>query len=84
MGRTSCRYSIEEIEVQVEHEDGTLPWDLGYIPTEAKSVATVVVAGAKPDVKAIVAGIEASQTALAQDEIERAAKKAEEAKESES
>ena len=71
-------YSIEEIEVPIPHDDGIPPWELGYQRKEAKSVASVVVAGSSPDVKAIVAGIEASQKALAQDEIERAAKKAEE------
>ena len=71
-------YSIEEIEVAIPHDDGIPPWELGYQRKEAKSVASVVVAAPNPDIKAIVAGIEASQKALAQDEIERAAKKAEE------
>lgn len=71
-------YSIEEIEVPVATEEGVSVFDLGYQPKEAKSVATVVVAGAKPDIAKIVAGIEASQKALAEDELERA-KKAEEA-----
>ena len=71
-------YSIEEIEVPVVSEDGTSAFDLGYQPKEAKSVATVVVAGKSPDIAKIVAGIESSQKALAEDEIERANKKAEE------
>lgn len=71
-------YSIEEIEVPVEPEEGVTVFDLGYQPKEAKSVATVVVAGKAPEIGKIVAGIEASQKALAQDEIERA-KSAEEA-----
>jgi hypothetical protein len=65
-------YSIEEIEVPVAPEDGVSVFDLGYQPKEAKSVATVVVAGKSPDIAKIVAGIEASQKALAEDEIERA------------
>jgi hypothetical protein len=71
-------YSIEEIEVPVDPEEGVTAFDLGYQPKEAKSVATVVVAGKAPEVAKIVAGIEASQKALAQDEIDRA-KSAEEA-----
>jgi hypothetical protein len=74
-------YSIEEIEVPIEHEDGIPAWELGYQRKEAKSVASVVVAGKKVDIKAIVAGIESSQKALAQDEMERVAKKAEQTKE---
>jgi hypothetical protein len=70
-------YSIEEIEVPVDPEEGVTVFDLGYQPKEAKSVATVVLAGKAPELAKIVAGIEASQKALAQDEIERA-KKAEE------
>ena len=72
-------FSIEEIEVPVDPEDGVSVFDLGYQPKEAKSVASVVVAGKKPDIGKVVAGIEASQKALAEDEIERASKKAEEA-----
>lgn len=71
-------FSIEEIEVPVAPEEGTSVFELGYQPKEAKSVATVVVSGAKPAIGKIVAGIEASQKALAEDELERA-KKAEEA-----
>mmetsp|Transcript_691 Transcript_691/g.1438 ORF Transcript_691/g.1438 Transcript_691/m.1438 type:complete len:271 (+) Transcript_691:185-997(+) len=67
-------YSIEEIEVPIEPEEGVSVFDLGYQPKEAKSVATVVVVGAQPELAKIVAGIEASQTALAEDEIERAKK----------
>lgn len=74
-------YSIEEIEVPVAPEDGVSVFDLGYQPKVAKSVATVVVAGKTPDISKIVAGIECSQKALAEDEIERA-KKAEERAES--
>lgn len=73
-------FSIEEIEVPVAPEEGVSVFDLGYQPKEAKSVATVVVAGAKPDIGMVVAGIEASQKALAQDELERAKKAEEEAK----
>jgi hypothetical protein len=73
-------YSIEEIEVPVEpEEEGVTVMDLGYQPKEAKSVASVVVVGNQPELAKIVAGIEASQEALAEDEIERA-KKAEEEK----
>lgn len=65
-------YSIEEIEVPIEPEDGVTVYDLGYQPKEAKSVATVVVVGKSPDLGKIVAGVEASQKALVEDEIERA------------
>ena len=65
-------YSIEEIEVPIEPEDGVTVYDLGYQPKEAKSVATVVVVGKSPDLAKIVAGVEASQKALVEDEIERA------------
>jgi hypothetical protein len=78
-GEEFSGFSIEEIEVPVDPEDGVSVFDLGYQPKEAKSVASVVVAGKKPEIAKIVAGIEASQKALAEDEIERAAKKAEEA-----
>jgi len=44
---------------------------------EAKSVAAVVVVGKKPDVATIVKGLELSAEALAQDEKEREAQKAE-------
>lgn len=77
-------YSIEEIEVVVPPE-GLSPrevLEMDSPPTEAKSVATVVVAGSKPELAKIVAGIEASQKALAEDEIERAKKAAEEEAES--
>lgn len=74
-------YSIEEIEVPIEPEEGVTVFDLGYQPKEAKSVATVVVVGKSPDLTKIVAGVEASQKALAEDELERA-KKAEETLES--
>jgi hypothetical protein len=65
-------YSVEEIEVPIAPEEGVSVFDLGYQPKEARSVASVVVAGKSPDIAKIVAGIEASQKALAQDEIERA------------
>mmetsp|Transcript_4424 Transcript_4424/g.11423 ORF Transcript_4424/g.11423 Transcript_4424/m.11423 type:complete len:264 (+) Transcript_4424:145-936(+) len=65
-------YSIEEIEVPIEPEEGVNIYDLGYQPKEAKSVATVVVVGEAPDLAKIVAGVEASQKALVEDEIERA------------
>jgi len=67
-------YSIEEIEVPIEPEEGVSVLDLGYQPKEAKSVSTVVVVGASPDLAKIVGGVEASQKALAEDEIERAKK----------
>ena len=73
-------YSIEEIEVPVDPEEGVTVADLGYQPKEAKSVASVVLVGSKPELAKIVAGIEASQKALAQDEIERAKKATEEEK----
>jgi hypothetical protein len=73
-------YAIEEIEVPVDPEEGVTVYDLGYQPIVAKSVATVVVAGKAPDIGKIVAGIEASQKALAQDEIERAKSAEEDAK----
>ena len=83
-------YAIEEIEVPVEDkEEGeqqgwTAIDEMGEEPeTEAKSVASVVVVGKKPDIKVIVAGFEASHKALAADEAEREAKKAAEAKASE-
>lgn len=72
-------YSIEEIEVPVPPEEGVTVYDLGYQPKEAKSVATVVVAGKSPALAKIVAGVEASQKALAEDDLERAKKAAEEA-----
>jgi len=78
-GEEFSGYSIEEIEVPVEPEEGVTVEELGYQPKEAKSVASVVVVGKKPELAKIVAGIESSQKALAEDEIERA-KKAEEEK----
>lgn len=73
-------YAIEEIEVPIIEDDG-LDWHEGngfkFVQKEAKSVAAVVVAGASPDIKLIVAGIELSQKALAEDEAARAAEKAE-------
>jgi hypothetical protein len=76
-------FSIEEIEVPIDPEEGISVFDLGYQPKEAKSVASVVVTGKNPEIAKIVAGIESSQKALAQDEIERAAKKAAAEKEEE-
>jgi hypothetical protein len=79
-------YAIEEIEVPVPNKDDEeKEWVTGYEtgPTfEAKSVAAVVVTGAKVDIKAVVAGLQASQKALAADEVERAAKKEAEEKSS--
>lgn len=76
-------YAIEEIEVSVPSRDDEKEWSTGYDAPpekEAKSVAAVVVVGQKPDISVIVAGIEASQKALAADEVEREAKKAAAAK----
>jgi len=78
-GEEFSGFSIEEIEVPVPPEEGVSVYVLGYQPKEAKSVATVVVAGAKPEMGKIVAGIEASQKALAADALERAKKAEEEA-----
>jgi hypothetical protein len=78
---TFSGFSIEEIEVPVAPEEGVTLAELGYQPKVPKSVASVVVAGAKPAIASIVAGIEASQKALAEDEIERAKKAAEESAE---
>lgn len=80
-------FAIEEIEVPVTKEDEEeQEWTTGEATEpekEAKSVASVVVVAQKPDIKIIVAGIEASQKALAADEIARETKKASEAKSSE-
>lgn len=75
-------YSIEEIEVPIEPEEGTSVAELGYQPKEARSVASVVVVGKAPSVAQIVGGIEASQKSLEQDEIERAKKAEEESQDS--
>lgn len=76
-------YAIEEIEVPIV-VDNEYDWHdgSGYASQqkEAKSVAAVIVAGKKPDISVIVAGIELSQKALAEDEEARAAEKAEQAK----
>ena len=75
-------YAIEEIEVP-DPLDETPGWATGYEPepiVNPKSVASVVVVAAKPDIKVIVAGIEASQKALAADEVERQGKKEAEGK----
>ena len=83
-------YAIEEIEVDVDAGDEDPGWTTimhgkyGQIPEkEARSVASIVVVGQKPDIKVIVAGFEASHKALAADEAEREAKKLAEAKASE-
>ncbi len=69
-------YAVEEIEVPVEEpEKEWYQTDEPPPDMEAKSVASVVVVGQKPDIKVIVAGLEASQKALAKDEVERANKK---------
>lgn len=73
-------YAIEEVEVPVKSNTENPGWitvsTMVEPPTEAKSVAAVVVASkATPDIKVLVAGIEASQKALAADELERQAKK---------
>lgn len=72
-------YAIEEVEVPLPQPDDGPGWmaasDMGEdLPTAPKSVAAVVVSDPKPDLKLIVAGIEASQKALAADEVERQAK----------
>lgn len=80
-------FAIEEIEVPVKQEEDDQEWSTGEGTdpvNEAKSVASVVVVGEKPDMKVIVAGIEASQKALAADEVARDEKKAAEAKNKES
>lgn len=73
-------YAIEEIEVTLPKKDDgtgyTKVYTLEPTLTEARSVAAIVVVGKKPEMQVIVAGIEASQKALAADEIERAAKAA--------
>ena len=71
-------YAIEEIEVPVQDKEEGKGWTTGDEPEpdyEARSVASVVVVGQKPDIKVIVAGLELSQKALAADELEREAKK---------
>lgn len=76
-------YAIEEIEVPIEDDNELPEWTEGHDPpppTEPKSVAAVLVVGKNPDIKVIVAGIEASQKSLMADEAEREAKKAAEAK----
>ena len=82
-------YAIEEIEVAVADPDGDddKGWVTGYEPEpeyEAKSVASLVVVGKKPDLKVIVAGLEACEKALAADAVERQAKKEAEEKAKES
>lgn len=73
-------YAIEEIEVEVPIKDDGKLYARGWDPTprekEAKSVAAIVVVGKTPDIRVVVAGIEACQKALAADELERAAKQA--------
>jgi len=82
-------YAIEEVEVPVaDPADFEEPlWITGYETEpdyEAKSVASLVVVGSKPDLKVIVAGLEACQKALAADALEREAKKEAEEKAKES
>jgi hypothetical protein len=73
-------YAIEEVEVALPYkDDGRGYFAVSKRPVEtyeARSVAAIVVVGKKPDIQVIVAGIEASQKALAADEVERAAKAA--------
>jgi len=77
-------YAIEEIESPIADEEEDPGWIVAGEETEpeyeAKSVAAVVVVANKPDVGVVVAGLEASQKALADDEVEREAKKAAEEK----
>jgi hypothetical protein len=77
-------YAIEEIEVVLPVKDDgqgyTHEAKVRPIEKEARSVAAIVVVGKEPDIRVIVAGIEASQKALAADEVERAAKLAAAAK----
>lgn len=80
-------YAVEEIEVEVATKGDDKKWTTGYEPEpeyELKSVAAVVVVAKKPDIKVIVAGLEASQKALAADAQERQAKKEAAAKANES
>lgn len=78
-GEEFVGYAIEEIEVPVSSRNDDGPgWITGNEPEpeyEAKSVASVVVVSKKPDIKVIVAGLEASAKALAADALERQAKK---------
>jgi hypothetical protein len=73
-------YAIEETEVTVPTKGDDGPeWLSGDEPEpayETKSVASVVVVAPKPDIAVIVAGLEASQKALAADELVREAKNA--------
>jgi hypothetical protein len=76
---TFAGYAIEEIEVPIV-TPSTQDWATGEEPEyerEPKSVASIVVSGSKPDISVIVSGMEQCQKALAADELERAAKKAE-------
>lgn len=76
-------FAVEEVEVPVKEQGERPAWFTDDEPSpayEAKSVASVVVVAQRPDISVIVAGIEASQKALAADEQERAAKKEAEAK----
>ena len=78
-------YAIEEMEVPVptKGDDDGPGWVTGNEPEpeyEPKSVASVVVVAPKPDIAVIVAGLEASQKALAADELEREAKETADAK----
>lgn len=80
-------YAIEEIEVKIDHDAGD-DGDDWHINSEhqtsvleARSVASIVVSNKEgtPSINTIVAGIEASQKALAEDELKR--KKEKEAQE---
>mmetsp|Transcript_16215 Transcript_16215/g.21213 ORF Transcript_16215/g.21213 Transcript_16215/m.21213 type:complete len:283 (-) Transcript_16215:55-903(-) len=71
-------YAIEEVEVEIPSTEAEPAWVLDDEPEpemEAKSFASVVVVGQKLDIKLIVAGMELSKTALAEDEEKREAKK---------
>jgi hypothetical protein len=75
-------YAIEEVEVPIPQTDEGPGWvaarDMGDdVPTAPKSVAAIVVASPKPDLKVVVAGLEASAKALAADELERQTKQEE-------
>jgi hypothetical protein len=72
-------YAIEEIEEILPEPipEGWFTDELDDYQYEAKSVASIVVVGSKPDLSVIVAGMEQCQKALAADEVERSSKKVE-------
>eukprot|EP00522_Entomoneis_paludosa_P018394 CAMPEP_0172453250 /NCGR_PEP_ID=MMETSP1065-20121228/10663_1 /TAXON_ID=265537 /ORGANISM="Amphiprora paludosa, Strain CCMP125" /LENGTH=233 /DNA_ID=CAMNT_0013205429 /DNA_START=325 /DNA_END=1026 /DNA_ORIENTATION=- len=82
-------YAIEEVEVEIPEPEGEENWGLVYVDDEkepereAQSFASVVVVGQKLDIKVVVAGMELSQKALAEDEAKREAQKAADEKSSE-